>query len=51
MHPALQELSASQALVLAGLIAHLTGAALQDDIVRTSGRLKQLALDLFPHGV
>lgn len=50
LHPALQDLLDSQPLVLAGLIAHLTGAALQGDIVRTSSRLKQLALDLFPHG-
>ena len=44
--PALQEVSRAQALVLTGLIAHLTGAALQEDIVCASRRLQQLALDL-----
>ena len=44
--PALQEVSRSQVLVLTGLIAHLTGAALQEDIARTSRQLQQLALDL-----
>lgn len=44
--PALQEVSRSQVLVLTGLIAHLTGAALQEDIACTSRKLQQLALDL-----
>ena len=44
--PALQEVSLAQTLVLTGLIAHLTGAALQEDIALTSRRLQQLALDI-----
>lgn len=44
--PALQDLSLAQSLVLTGLIAHLTGAALQEDIAITSRRLQQLALDI-----
>ena len=44
--PALQDLSRAQSLVLTGLIAHLTGAALQEDIALTSRRLQQLALDI-----
>jgi hypothetical protein len=44
--PALQDLYQTQALVLTGLIAHLTGAALQEDIADTARRLQQLALDI-----
>ena len=44
--PPLQEVFRAQALVLTGLIAHLTGAALQEDIALTSRRLQQLALDI-----
>ena len=44
--PALQDLSRTQSLVLTGLIAHLTGAALQEDIAITSRRLQHLALDI-----
>ena len=44
--PALQDVSLAQTLVLTGLIAHLTGAALQEDIAITSRRLHQLALDI-----
>ena len=44
--PPLQDASRAQALVLTGLIAHLTGAALQEDIALTSLRLQQLALDI-----
>ena len=44
--PALQDVSLAQSLVLTGLIAHLTGAALQEDIAITSRRLQQLALDI-----
>ena len=44
--PTLQEVFHAQALVLTGLIAHLTGAALQEDIALTSRRLQQLALDI-----
>lgn len=42
----LQELSSGQPLVLMGLIAHLTGAALQEDIARTTRGLRQLAEDI-----
>ena len=44
--PVLQDVSLAQTLVLTGLIAHLTGAALQEDIAITSRRLQQLALDI-----
>lgn len=42
----LQELSRAQPLVLMGLIAQLTGAALQEDIVLASRRLQHLANDI-----
>lgn len=42
----LQELLSGQPLVLLGLIAHLTGAALQEDIARTTRGLRQLAEDI-----
>jgi hypothetical protein len=42
----LQELSHAQPLVLMGLIAQLTGAALQEDIVSASRRLQHLANDI-----
>ncbi len=42
----LQELSRAQPLVLMGLIAQLTGATLQDDIVKASRRLQHLAHDI-----
>jgi hypothetical protein len=42
----LQELSSSQPLVLLGLIAHLTGTALQEDIAHTTRGLRQLAQDI-----
>ena len=42
----LQDIFRAQSLVLTGLIAHLTGAALQEDIALTSRRLQQLALDI-----
>ena len=45
-HPALQELCHAQPLVLIGLIAHLTGAALQEDIARTARHLQALAQDI-----
>ena len=44
--PPLQDASRAQTLVLTGLIAHLTGAALQEDIAFASLRLQQLALDI-----
>lgn len=46
----LQELSAGQPLVLMGLIAHLTGAALQDDIARSARGFRQLAKDILSGG-
>ncbi len=42
----LQELSHAQPLVLMGLIAQLTGAALQEDIAIASRRLQHLANDI-----
>jgi hypothetical protein len=46
MNATLQELSRAQPLVLMGLIAQLTGAALQEDIVLASRRLQHLANDI-----
>jgi hypothetical protein len=43
---ALQELLNAQDTVLIGLIAHLTGSALQDDIAFTTRRLQQLGTDI-----
>lgn len=43
---ALQEIITSQPVVLIGLIAHLTGSTLQDDIVRTGRKLRELGEDL-----
>ena len=43
---ALQELLFAQPLVLIGLIANLTGTALQEDIARTGRRLRQLGQDI-----
>jgi hypothetical protein len=45
-HSALQDLLNSQPTVLIGLIAHLTGNALQDDIALTARRLQQLGADI-----
>ena len=42
----LQELLSAQPAVLIGLIAHLAGTPLQDDIVRTAGRLLRLGQDI-----
>jgi hypothetical protein len=42
----LQELLSAQPAVLIGLIAHLVGTPLQDDIVRTTGRLLRLGQDI-----
>src|SRR6516164_5463905 len=44
--PALQEVSMAQPAVLIGLIAHLVGTPLQDDIVRTTDRLLRLGQDI-----
>lgn len=41
----LQELLLAQPSVLIGLIAHLTGSTLQDEIVRTGIRLRELGED------
>ena len=47
---ALQDLLSAQPLVLIGLIAHLTDAALQEDIVFHTHRLHQLARDVLNQG-
>ena len=41
----LQDLILAQPFVLIGLIAHLTGSTLQDDIVRTGHKLQELGED------
>ncbi len=46
MNSPLQELSRAQPLVLMGLIAQLTGAALQEDIAKASRKLQHLANDI-----
>jgi len=43
---ALQDLFSSQHLVLLGLLAHLTGNALQEDIAITARRMRQLGQDI-----
>src|SRR6266436_3906894 len=43
---ALQEVSMAQPAVLIGLIAHIVGTPLQDDIVRTTDRLLRLGQDI-----
>ena len=50
---ALQDLLMAQPSVLIGLIAHLTGSTLQDDIVRTGRKLRELGEDFLsqPHPV
>lgn len=50
---ALQEVLNAQPFVLIGLIANLTGSALQDDLALTGRRLQQLGRDILeggPHG-
>lgn len=42
----LQEVLTVQPAVLIGLIAHIVGTPLQDDIVRTTDRLLQLSQDI-----
>ena len=44
--PPLQDVLSAQPAILIGLIAHLTGTPLQDDIVRTAGRLLRLGQDI-----
>jgi hypothetical protein len=43
---ALQEVLSAQPAVLVGLIAHIVGTPLQDDIVRTTDRLLRLGQDI-----
>lgn len=43
---ALQDLLTDQQAVFVGLLAHLTGSALQDDIVTTGRRMQQLGQDI-----
>ena len=45
----LQDPFSSQQVVLLGLLAHLTGSALQDDIVITYRRMRQLGQDILNH--
>jgi hypothetical protein len=44
--PPLQEILSAQPAVLIGLIAHLTGGPLQEEIVRTTTRLLRLGEDI-----
>jgi hypothetical protein len=44
--PALQDLLSAQPFVLIGLIANLTGTALQEDIAQTGRKLQQLGQDI-----
>jgi hypothetical protein len=48
--PALQEVFSAQPLVLIGLIANLTGSALQEDIAESSRRLLRLGRDILGGG-
>ena len=47
---ALQDLLCAQPFVLIGLIANLTGSALQEDIAQTGRRLQQLGQDILTGG-
>jgi hypothetical protein len=47
---ALQDLLLAQPFVLIGLIANLTGSALQEDIARSGQRLQQLGRDILATG-
>jgi hypothetical protein len=42
----LQDVLSAQPAVLIGLIAHIVGSPLQDEIVRTTGRLLRLGQDI-----
>jgi len=44
--PPLQEILSAQPAVLIGLIAHLTGTPLQDELARTTDRLLRLGQDI-----
>ena len=46
---ALQDIIISQPAVLIGLIANLAGSALQDDIVKTGQKLRELGEDFLNH--
>jgi hypothetical protein len=48
---ALQDLFGTQAIVLIGLIANLTGSALQEDIARSARRFQQLGQDILNGGM
>ena len=48
--PALQDLVASQPLILIGLIAQLTSSTLQDDLVSTCSNLLRIAQDVLSGG-
>jgi hypothetical protein len=50
MEIALQDLLRAQPFVLIGLIANLTGTALQEDIAKTGRRLQQLGQDILNGG-
>ena len=47
----LQEVLTAQPAVLIGLIAHIVGTPLQDDIVRATGRLLRLGQDILSSAV
>jgi hypothetical protein len=44
--PPLQDMLSAQPAVLIGLIAHIVGTPLQEDIVRTTDRLLRLGQDI-----
>jgi hypothetical protein len=46
VHTPLQDLLTAQPAVLIGLIAHLVGTPLQDDVVRATDRLLRLGQDI-----
>lgn len=48
---ALQDVLLDQPTVLIGLISHLTGYALQEDIARTARRMQQLGDDILHHPI
>jgi len=49
--PPLQEILSAQPAVLIGLIAHITGTPLQEEIVRTTDRLLRLGQDILATSV
>lgn len=48
-NPALQEMLSAQRALLIGLIAHLTGSPLQDEIEAATDRLLRLGQDILAH--